>query len=194
MCINCGWSHRSYSKVSNDGSQGKVVPERCKKWLWDINMWWKSSTFKVHRIVISIVLLWNKFVLTPENINCKSFICSGNWGGRTGLEKVLLVIVGVLVVTAIVLSTSLYASGYIDGEGRGKLEYLLCFQTFYFCLILIKMSNRNLIIGTAQDVCTTKACAVAGKKLIWYEKLFRKILSLLCKHLSRIFANFPLNI
>ena len=79
----------------------------------------------------------------------------------------LLVIVGVLVVTAIVLSTSLYASGYIDGEGRGKLEYLLCFQTFfYFCLILIKMSNRNLIIGTAQDVCTTKACAVAGKKLI----------------------------
>ena len=68
----------------------------------------------------------NKLVIRHENINCKSCICSGNWGGRTGLEKVLLVIVGVLVVTAIVLSTSLYASGYIDGEGRGKLDYLLC--------------------------------------------------------------------
>ena len=137
MWIICDWSHRSYFEVSNDGSQGKVVPERRKKWLWDINMWWKSSTFKVHRIVISIVLIVKiEFVITHEYINCKSFICSGNWGGRTGLEKVLLVIVGVLVVTAIVLSTSLYASGYIDGEGRGKLDYLLCHSNV-FSLVLV---------------------------------------------------------
>ena len=72
----------------------------------------------------------SKAVIIHENIN--SLICSGNWGGRTGLEKVLLVIVGVLVVTAIVLSTSLYASGYIDGEGRGKLEYLLCYSNGFY--------------------------------------------------------------
>ena len=80
----------------------------------------------------------------------------------------LLVIVGVQVVTAIVLSTSLYASGYIDGEGRGKLDYLLCHSNVFPCfsLTFMKITNRTLIVGPAQEVCTTKACAVAGKKLI----------------------------
>ena len=53
-----------------------------------------------------------RLVIRHENINCNSCICSGNWGGRTGLEKVLLVIVGVLVVTAIVLSMSLQKNVY----------------------------------------------------------------------------------
>ena len=43
---------------------------------------------------------------------------------------------------------------------------IACYEAPSFSLILIELTNRNLIVGTPQEVCTTKACAVAGKKLI----------------------------
>ena len=43
---------------------------------------------------------------------------------------------------------------------------IICYETPCFSLTFMKITNRTLIVGPAQEVCTTKACAVAGKKLI----------------------------